>query len=183
MEQLLILIFIKTKTMKRNKPHIFICIASLFLMSFSQCSSTKNLQKEVPLAFGEVYCQAWTGGVEAAGSGLNIVIPALESDSKISLDSVYFRGKVTILEQKQVNSKTTYIGRFRSKPPKDFVISNNPKEEYGNTIDLPQNFPFDLKDNECVVSYKEANETKYYKITNVVEKPRNNYPSAPQNLP
>lgn len=152
------------------------------MTSFSQCSSAKDLQKQAPLTFGDVYCQAWSGGVEAAGTGIDIYIPASKSDG-VQLDSVYFRGKATKLEEKAFNGTVTYIGRFKSKPnaSKDIIMSSDSKEEYKNTVEVLEKIPFDLKDNECVVSYMENEAIKYFKIENVIEKPRVNYPSARPN--
>ncbi|WP_353777064.1 hypothetical protein [Winogradskyella sp. 3972H.M.0a.05] len=170
--------------MKQVKKIAFLIIGFIVMTSFSQCSSSKNLQKQAPLSFGEVYCQAWAGGVEAAGTGLNIFIPAeVKQTNNIALDSVYFRGKAVKLEAKEFNGTVTYIGRFVSKPntTKDIIISNDPKEESENKIELPKPIPFELQDNECVVSYIENDEVKYFKINNVVERQQINYPAVRQN--
>lgn len=153
------------------------------MTSFSQCSSAKKLQSKAPLEFSDVYCQAWTGGIQEAGSGITIFIPVKNAEKvTIVLDSVYFRGKAVKLEQKEFQGTLTYIGRFISKPIRNgIVLSSDPKEEYKNTVTLPQKMPFELKDNECVVSYNSDSTTNYFKIENVIEKPRNNYPSMPKN--
>ncbi|WP_298755342.1 hypothetical protein [uncultured Psychroserpens sp.] len=150
------------------------------MASFSQCSSAQKLQKEAPVPFGEVYCQNWNAGVQGGGSGLNIYIPI--GDHTIALDSVYFRGRVSKLEMKQ-NSQLL-VGSFRTdnNSPKDIVMSSDSKEEYANQIPGEMTpIPFELKDDECVVSYKQNNKTLYYKILNVKQKEPLNYPSAPPN--
>ncbi|WP_203460467.1 hypothetical protein [Lacinutrix sp. WUR7] len=43
-------------------------------------------------------------------------------------------------------------------------------------------FPFQLKGNECVIIYIEDSTTKYYKIEDLIEKPRDEYPSETQKL-
>jgi len=166
--------------MRFLKNSLLLLSGFIVMTSFSQCSSAKELQDKAPMEFGEVYCQAWTGGVEAAGSGIDIFIP-VEEGSITELDSVYFRGKATKLERKEFNGSVTYIGRFRSKPAKDIVISSDPNEEYGNTIEIKEKIPFELDDSECVVSYTSGDKTRYYKVTNIVERPRNNYPSMRSN--
>ena len=137
----------------------------IVLVSFSQCSSAQKLQKEAPTAFGEVYFQSWVAGVKGGGAGLNIFIET--QTDKIILDSVYFRGEVSKLEVKPAN-KLRYIGRFISESNK----KQNPLTEATNTEDLDTNLkmPFDLKDDECVVSYNLNGITKYFKLSNVREK-------------
>jgi len=150
-------------------------------VSFFQCSSAQKLEEKVSVTFGEVYCQKWIAGVEGGGSGLNIFIPI--NGSTISLDSVYFRGKAAKLEVSQ-GKTLLFIGRFHSEinRKRDIIMSNEPYAEYNNPIPIKiKKIPFELKDNECVISYKEGRTTKYFKVDNVVEKDLIPYPSAPPN--
>lgn len=169
--------------MKLFKPALFAFIILFVVASFSQCSSSKELQEKGPITFGKVYYQAWVAGIEGGGSGINIFIPVEETAlAHIKLDSVYFRGKVSKLETK--TDDRLYVGRFSTpaNQQKDIKMTNEPYGEYGNTATgLSENFPFQLKNDECVVSYKDNSQTKYYKIENITEKARVEYPSAPPN--
>lgn len=50
-------------------------------------------------------------------------------------------------------------------------MSNEPYAEYGNKVPkLPEKPSFKLKENECVVSYKEEDKIKYFKIKNMIQK-------------
>ena len=154
----------------------------LVITSFSQCSSAQKLQKEAPVVFGSTYYQHWVAGVQGGGSGINLFIPT-EGISKetIELDSVYFRGKASKLEFKP-NNPTLFIGRFATSgnQRKDVIMSNKPGAEYGNEVPKKTTeIPFELKENECVVSYKEGDKTKYFKIENLVKKQPMHFPSAP----
>lgn len=164
------------------KPFDFIFILVLFI--FTNCSTAQKLQKSAPISLGEVYSQSWVAGVKGGGSGINLFIPVLnELPPNMQLDSVYFRGKGTKLEI-AANNPSLYIGRFSGKfnQKQDIIMSNDSKEEYGNQLPIKQEeIPFDLKDNECVVSYKDSNSSKYFKIENITEKKSEHYPSAPQN--
>lgn len=151
------------------------------MASFSQCSTAQKLQKNSPTEFGEVYYQTWTSGIKNGGSGINIFIPI--KNPSVTLDSVFFRGKSTKLEVKP-NVAQLYIGRFKTdkNQPKDIVLSSEPKEEYENEISIKDiKTPFELKDDECVVSYKKGDATLYYKISKIIEKTPMNLPSAPPN--
>lgn len=170
------------KPQKRIFMKLLIKVLTLFtiMFSFSQCSSSKeaSLQKQAPVNINKPYFQSWVAGVKGGGAGINVFIPV--SDAKQELDSVYFRGEVSKLEVKPQNPNL-YIGRFNSNKnrQKDIVMSSDPREEYGNQLpELKQNIPFQLKDNECVISYIENGVTKYFKIKNLTEKASIPFPSA-----
>ena len=150
----------------------------------SSCSTAQKLQTNAPTVLGEVYYQKWVSGVKGGGSGLNLFIPLQKELPKdIKLDSVYFRGQGTSLEKTQ-DGKMLYIGRFKTdfNQKQDIIMSEDSKEEYGNTLTIKHSkSPFDLKENECVVSYKSESKTYYFKIGDISEKQTQNYPSAPRN--
>lgn len=167
--------------MKFIKYGIFSILLLTIMTSFSQCSSSKTLQEKAPATFGEVYFQRWNAGIQGGGSGINLFISV--EDANVVLDSVYFRGKSAKLETKPQN-KSLYIAYFKTEfnQPKDIVMSSNPLDEYNNPLPIQkEKIPFTLKDSECVVSYKDGQTTKYFKIENITEKEVINYPSAPNN--
>lgn len=140
------------------------------MMSFSQCASTPKLEKRAPLELGNVYFNEWVAGARYGGSGINLFIPVQSSLNNIQLDTVYFRGKQAKLEH--IND-TLFVGRFETykNKPQDIIMSNEPYGEYGNNAPkIPEKIPFELKEDECVVSYKNASKTKFFKITNIVKK-------------
>ncbi|WP_460220467.1 hypothetical protein [Psychroserpens sp. MEBiC05023] len=157
-------------------------LVMLFLMaSFSQCSTAQKLERKAPTQFGEVYCQEWIAGVQGAGSGLTIFIPV--NDISIVLNEVYFRGQMSKLEVNSANPQL-YIGRFKTdiNQSSELILSSDQKEEYANKMhEKPKEFPFELKDNECVVSYQIGDKIMYYMISNVVQKVPLSYPSSPRN--
>lgn len=152
---------------------------SLVMMSFSQCASTKKLQDEIPLEIGQVSYQSWVAGVEGGGSGVNLFIPIVSNINNLVLDSVYFHGKKVKLEQK---TESLYVGRFKksTNQKKEVVMSSNPVAEFNNPVpEIPQKMPFELKEDECVVSYMDRNKTKYFKISDITKKKAQLYPSTP----
>lgn len=166
--------------MKTIKSLLFSVLMLLVMASFSQCAGTKKIQDKAPVALNQVYCQSWVAGIEGGGSGMNIFIPLKEKF--FAMDSVYFRGKVAKLEI--MPDSLMLVGRYKSafNQPKDMVMNKDPKKEFGNEMpEIPKKFPFDLKDDECVISYLEDQKTKYFKVKNIVEKPVLAYPSAPPN--
>jgi len=151
------------------------------MTSFSKCSTAQKLQKEAPLSFGEVYAQTWVAGIKGGGSGINVFIPV--EDNSVVLDSMFFRGQKVKMEfNKQV--KLMYIGRFLTEfnQQKDIILSSDMKEESKNKSPiLKEEMPFELNDDECIVSYIKGGKTLYYKISNIKMEQPLHYPSAPSN--
>lgn len=154
------------------------CTTYLFgiivLFGFSNCANGKKIHEEPPVPLEQAYYTTWVGGVKGAGSGLNLFVPlGALNNSEVELDSVYFRGKRTKLKTKPQNPNL-YIGYFESKNPQkapDFVMSSDPREEYGNKPPIIlEKIPFELKEDEAVISYKKDGKTGYYKITGIQKK-------------
>jgi hypothetical protein len=140
------------------------------MMSFSQCASTAKLEDKAPLEFGDVYYKEWSNPARYTGSGLNLFIPITSNTGNIILDSIYFKDKQVKLEF--VND-TLFVGRFETdkNKPLDIVMSSEPLAEYGNKAPkLSEKLPFELKGDECVISYKAGKKTKFFKISNIIKK-------------
>jgi len=137
------------------------------------------METKLPLKIGEVSVQKWISGVKGGGSGTNIFIQILNNPNNIELDSVFFQGKSAKVF---LINKTQAIGRFTSEinQQKNIIMSNEPYAEYGNQVKKIPNKPrFELRENECVLSYIEKKQTKYFKIENIRKKELLAYPSAP----
>ena len=144
----------------------------MVVINFSNCAGTHKLEKSVPLPIGEVYYQNWVAGVKGGGAGFNIFIPVSDNTKNIILDSVYFKGKKAKLE---FNNNTVFIGRFKSSKNRnqDIIMISD------SNTDFPKKTPFNLNDNECVVSYLEKDKIKYFKIENIIRKESKLYQKAP----
>ena len=170
-----------TDGMKTLRQITILLLMLVLVTSFSQCSSAQRIDTNPPMAHGKVYAQEWTAGVKEGGSGINIFIPIQEK--VLTLDSMYFRKQIVKLEFND-GDNPMYIGRFKTDVNKaeDIILSSDMSEESKNT--LPQtdkDIPFELDDDECVVSYKKGNRTHYYKISNITFKAPLHFPSAPKN--
>lgn len=131
--------------------------------------------KSMPLFIKDTYFQRWVAGQQAGGSGINIYFPTLINKDNYKLEKVYFRGMIGDMQ----SGKASYFANLKSF--KDgLVMSNGDNAEYGNTTPTkPEPFPFELKSNECMISYVDKGETKYFQVYNIIEKTGINYPSAP----
>lgn len=131
-------------------------VFALFFSLTFQCISTKevastNFEERVPFKIKSVYFQEWFAGIEHGGTGYTLYLPVVQKGSDVSVEEVYFR-----------NLK----GRFYFQDGRYIAILKNPNKSYVFTkVEKPENYPFDLKDNECVVTYVENDITKFYKMS------------------
>ncbi|MCX7551364.1 hypothetical protein [Xanthomarina sp. F2636L] len=168
--------------MKTQKQFLgFILILSI-LITFTQCSSAQKLQEQASFELGEVSFQRWIAGVQGGGSGYHMLINVISNKNNVVFDSVYFRGYKAKIEI----GKIAYVANIKTKDNQreDLIMSNNGQEEFGNKQPNKEaNSSFKLSDKECVISYIENETTKYLKVNNLIEKPKEEYPSAPPREP
>lgn len=142
----------------------------MVISAFSQCANSKKALSQQPdsLELGEVVSEAWSteGSPE---TGINLFIPVI-SGRDVYLDSVFYGGRVVKLEKVQRGSYLVYIGRFVNAPKPDIVMHADPTKEGGNRPPkIRKPIPFELAGDEAVVSYKEGETVKYFKIPHVKE--------------
>lgn len=142
------------------------------LFSFIQCRTTK-LEQQPPFKIEKVSYHNWTGGQPGVG-GTNIEIK-LKEKSNIKFDSIFFQNKSTAAEINTAANGMILIGYFNTfkRQRKDLILDSNVVKEMKNTLPDRRNFPFQLKENEAILSYKIENKIKYFKITDIEKiKPR-----------
>lgn len=167
--------------MKQTKTIILLITMFSFMTGFSQCSNEKRLEKKAPMEFGETYYKKKAQAVRDLKSSLTLYIPVQEDNINVEMDSVYFKGKSAKLIK---GSQNLYFARFIMKPAhtEDIILSSDMAEEHQNKLrKLNSKIPFDLKPNECIISYKMSGETRYYKISNIKEKRLKEVPMSPRN--
>lgn len=150
------------------------------LIGFSQCKSTSETMKIENIISIEksittqVYFQTWVAGVRGGGSGLNLVLSKSFLKEIVPIQ-VYFRNKITSAEEKKSDFVAYYKGTLNQ-------LKDINKEVEEVIIESSRPFPFDLEDNEAVISYQNNGEIRYLKIVNISQKESIAYPSArPQN--
>lgn len=141
------------------------------MLSASKCDDSKEFVETPPFKTGEVMSEAWED--EKNKSGTNLFIPIVEG-KEIQLDSAYFRGEIVKLEKIKRDSYLVYIGRFKNTliANRDIIMHADPKKEVGNVPPLPKKkMPFELKENEAVISFIVDGEEKYCKLENIKVSP------------
>lgn len=163
---------------------IVVSVFSLLLsLSFTQCSSAQKsfkisetfevIKNDNP----KVYYRHWVAGVRGGGSGTNVFIHESILEGK-AVDSIYFQNKVEkLILPYKTNEFFTANFRRNLNQLKNPVFETDEVKVVGTKN---MSFPFELTDNEAVISYFEKDELRYLKIRNLVKEESLAYPSAPR---
>lgn len=149
----------------------FIGTGLLILLSiaFFSCGASKvKAQNEAPFKVLEATYTNWASEQpNLVGTTLRITI----NNKDIQLDSVYFRNNSASLKRVDSDENSVFTGSFTtSKTPHDLILHADPKEEFGNKPPIEVfKLPFEIKENEAVVSYFFKDKINYYKILEVKE--------------
>ncbi|MTE27240.1 hypothetical protein [Winogradskyella ouciana] len=157
--------------MKKLKAGIYALIFAIAMCLTFQCASPKvatTFENEIPFNIEDVYFQEWYAGIKVGGTGVNIFIPVVDKPADVIVDSVYFRN----LQGKLVKTQGKYSA----------VLKNNSRSYTFRVEDKPEGYPFDLKAYECVISYIQNGETKYYKIQQLNEFAGTYYENGPPSI-
>jgi hypothetical protein len=145
-------------TMKALKSAYFFMLCGMMCLTTQKGTSQEYIVPNAQITFEEqtpfqvkpVYFQEWYAGIEVGGTGYTVFVPVVNKSENIELDQLYFRN----LEAKLVNEG----GRYSA-------ILKNPAKAYTfTTPEKPADYPFNLKENECVISYVQNGKTKYHKL-------------------
>ena len=142
-------------------------VSVLFLILVTSCSSQDIVIKESAIAASY---QTWVAGVRGGGSGINFFIDLTsELPTHIELKRVIFRGYEVPFEKQDNLHFQAMI-----KTP-----GNQQKYEEDNApnVTSPKN-DIKLQDNEAILVFSKKGKEYQQKITNVIEKPSLEYPSA-----
>jgi len=140
--------------MKNLKRAIYAIVFTIVFSFTFQCASSKEVAKtfeyQPPFILNSVVFQEWYAGIKVGGTGINLFLPISDVKGNIVFDEVYFRN----LKAKLVKKEHNYTATLK-----------NPSRQYSFKIaEKPGDYPFDLKDDECVLTYIQNGETKFYKI-------------------
>nr|WP_321221243.1 hypothetical protein [uncultured Psychroserpens sp.] len=140
------------------------CIILVVVTVFS-CSNAYKLQKTAPIQYSRAYFQNWTSAISIGSSGYNFHIANLTPANNVVIDSVFFRQ----LKGRLVPAKGKYVCQLVKRDP----ISK------GHALKTIKDFPFEISNRACVISYREDGETKYFKIDDVIENEGIYYKNGP----
>jgi hypothetical protein len=136
------------------------------IFGFSQCGSAK-FDMNPPFKIDSASYTNWVGGQPGVrGTKVEIV---LTEKLDIVFDSLFFNNKKTKLENREIDQATFLIGHFTTSKNQDKILHLDSKKEIKNEAPEKIKFPFELKNNEAVISYFINNKTHYYKLETLKE--------------
>lgn len=155
--------------MKKLKKATYTIVMVLTLSLVYQCGSSKvaavNFEDQTPFTVKPIVFQEWYAGIKVGGTGINVFIPVSDVEAGVELDEIYFRN----LKGKLIEKEKEYV-----------AVLKHPSRHYTFRIaDKPQDYPFDLKNNECVISYVQNGQTKFCKIKTLNEVAGTYYENGP----
>ncbi|WP_440120304.1 hypothetical protein [Tenacibaculum sp. Ill] len=143
----------------------------ILALSFTKCASVK-MENNHPFKIESASYSHVTGGVKGSYNSTNLIIN-FTAEKPVNFQKVYFQNKITEAVVEQHNDKQYIAARYKtsSNDRKDIILHADPKKEFGNTPNVSEEkFPFELKENEAMISYIKGEETYYVKVENIVKK-------------
>lgn len=155
------------------KVYLKLILGGLVLVALQSCGNSKKSQKNGPIDLQQAfYIYSEKDNLRGAGM-LELYLPVeAQIHPNIELDSVYFRGRGVALE-KLSDETLIYVGRFpmlgTEKP--DRIMSSDPRDEYGNKPPVVlTKLPFELEQDQALVTYKKDGESNYFKVVGIEER-------------
>lgn len=137
----------------------------LITVSFTQCKSIQ-FEKNPPFKISSASYVVAVGGMP--GSSSMQFDANFTGGKNITFNELFFLGrktKITFAKNNTVLSGFFNTSTIRNK--KDLQMHRDGTKEYGNEPLKTEKFPFELKENEAVISYTQENKLKYVKVTNI----------------
>ena len=165
----------------KNASILIVTIFSLY-----GCSSQKKFVTAPPFSINNPSYQQYAGGREESGTGFIVQFPVdMEAGNEIEFVEVFFRGHVLKAELEEQGENIRIVCNHRNsdqdKKP-DIIMHSDPKMEVGNQppgsiSKKDKDFPFELKKDEAVISYKtittepQKSKITFFKINGIKTKP------------
>lgn len=144
--------------MKKYKFLSFLVIAVIM-----GCANAYKLEKKSNLNFTESYFKSWSSGVKDGGSGYSIFLFLDKNfdlkNNKTEIKGIYFKEKYASIKAQGENKFQAFV---KDGSIVNVIVEKGKKETVETKED--EKIPFELKENEAVISYLVNDKNKYVKI-------------------
>lgn len=149
----------------------------IWAIFFYSCAGGKDalFEQNPPFQIQKATVQDWVSGVQGGGAGTIVTLYMGPIHEELKLQQIYYGHEVAAVEQ-DAHNIDKFVARFQKQTNRDIVMSEDTLEEAKNTP--PEKSPFSLEKNELVVGYIHEGEMKFFKYSEVEEKPLIAYPGA-----
>ncbi|MCF6350136.1 MAG: hypothetical protein L3J23_03775 [Flavobacteriaceae bacterium] len=146
-------------------------IIPILLLAILSCKSSK-FEKKLPFKIKKATFQHWVGG-QPGVKGIKIAFELQNLEKGIVFHHIYFKNTKEKLYLRNATKNTLLTANINTANREniDVIIHRDASKEYGNKLPkVKSDFLFELKENECVISYLINEKEKFYKITLIEEK-------------
>lgn len=145
------------------------------LIGFITCKFVHTEASNHPFTINGASYNYWTGGRPEV-SGIKVILN-YTSDQKVTFDKIYFQKKEGSLEITKTNGVILLIGNISTSKltGPDLILDIDPKEEMNNTVPSIK-IPFELKENEAVITYTYKGISSHCKVTGITQTVSEFYP-------
>ena len=155
----------------------------IIILTLLSCAGGKesiySFVEEPPFKIQQAQFQKWVAGVQGGGSGVNVQVTILEIQEGVQIKEMYFREQI-VKARSNFETPDYFTGEFLNQPRPDVIMDGDAVQEAQNTP--PREFPFQLKDDEAVISYSLKGEVYFVKVSSMEEKPMLAYPGQNPNI-
>ncbi|WP_146052850.1 hypothetical protein [Aquimarina sp. I32.4] len=155
--------------MDAKRVILILLISAFVLLAFSRCASNQNMNNPMPIQVKEIYFEEQIYKGTDKVSGFDIFIEVVKKPNLI-LDYAYFKGKKLKLTYQE--DRNVYTGHYtKAMKQQDLIMSDDSNKEFQNQLpEIEEKIPFDLKDDECMITYTIKGEKGDFKLNNVPKK-------------
>ena len=150
------------------KGYKTIVLLFIIAISLTFCAMKQEFQTDFPQEIQSAFYQKMKDGIDSGGTHFYIEFKKPLA-ANIKLEKIYFQNQESAVQE--ITPKDFESTFLQSNKKEDLIMDKNPAKEYGNKAPVIQKTKFDLKPNEAVLEYKKDDETQFFKITNLIEKP------------
>lgn len=167
---------------KTNKLNLVLLLVLVGIIA-SNCGSSKSsnskfvFEKNPPFKVEKAFFQKWAAGIEEGGSGINFTIQMEKMDPETTIQNIFFRNHIVEAKQAPKNSNIFTAHLINNPSARGVIMDSDAMKEAQNTP--YEEFPFQLENDEAVISYWFNGKRNYYKIHNLSERQEIAYPQAP----
>ena len=141
----------------------------LILITITGCNGIKNqykIEKKAPIDLKEAHFERWVSGIKGGGSGINVFLQldTAKSSNEIELKGIYFRKKYAVLENQGDHAFRAYIKGGPNWKKIETITMGPEKQKKEEVTETKEEFPFQLNENEAVISFLHRGQLKYTKI-------------------
>jgi hypothetical protein len=150
------------------KGYKTIVLLFIIAISLTFCAMKQEFQTDFPQEIQSAFYQKMKDGIDSGGTYFYIEFKKPLA-ANIKLEKIYFLNQESAVQE--ITPKDFESTFLQSNKKEDLIMDKNPAKEYGNKAPVIQKTKFDLKPNEAVLEYKKDDETQFFIIKNLIEKP------------